>query len=436
MPNYLFHNGALLLSGNTILENAWLHVENGKIAKFGALPFPAYLPLIEKTEKIDLQNNLLMPGFINAHTHSAMTLFRGLGGDLPLMDWLNKYIFPAEKNLTADWVKWGTLLAAIEMIKSGTTTCGDMYLFIETAAKVFADCGMRAVIGEAMYDFPSPNYGEIANGLKYTREFILRWQNHPLIKPIVNVHAPYTCSPDLLQTAHAMAVELNTPLHLHLAETEVENAEIEKRYGARPLQHLNNLGLLDERLLAAHAIWLNDDELDIVAEKRIKILHNPQSNLKLIAGVAKIPKMLQRGITVGLGTDGAASNNGLDMFREMKTAALIHKWNTHDATAIAAPVAVKLATNAAALTLENITGVIAIGKAADLIVVDFSSAHLRPCYDRMAQLVYSANGADVKDTMVNGKFLMRERKLLTIDEKVVYWQIDKIAAQLREIVKN
>ncbi|MDR0867622.1 MAG: amidohydrolase [Planctomycetota bacterium] len=430
MPDTLFRHGALLLPDAAVLEDGWLRVRDDKIAAYGAgevVPSPA-------DAVVELGGNLLMPGLINAHTHAAMTLFRGLADDLPLMDWLNNYIFPAEKNLTAEWVKWGTLLACLEMMRGGTTTFADMYLFIDTAAAAAEASGLRAVVGEALYDFPSPHYGAAANGLKFTRDFIQRWREHPTVHPVVNAHSAYTCSPALLQAANEIAAEYDVLLHLHVAENEAEVAQVAGRYGARPLKHLANLGLATPRLLAAHMVHLDDEEMELTAANGVRVAHNPVSNLKLVSGVARAPEMLRRGVAVGLGTDGCASNNNLDMFNTMKTAACLHKWDSRDATALSAAQTLALATDARCLRLEKITGKIAVGLAADLVVVDFSAPNMRPCYDRAAQLVYAATPHNVRDVMVHGKWLLRDRRVLTIDENEVYANVEIIAEKIRRAV--
>ena len=431
----LFHNGALLRPGAEVAENGWLLVEGEKISRLGTGPIPADIP--PDAERRDLDGGLLMPGLVNAHTHAAMTIFRGLADDKELMDWLQNYIFPAESHLTADWVKWGTLLACAEMIRSGTTCFNDMYLFVNTVVAAAEQSGMRTVSGEVLYDFPSRSYGPLEKGYALMQEFCQKWRGHPTIHAAVNAHAPYTCAPEVLQKAHEIAAENDAMLHIHVAETEFEFNSIKEKYGATPLQHLANLGIADCRLMAAHMVWLSDAEMDLAAKNGVKVLHNPVSNLKLASGIARVPEMLKRGIRVGLGTDGAASNNSLDMFEEMKAAACIHKWNSRDATAVSAEQAVIMATDAAVLGLEKLTGSLEPGKAADLIVVDFNTPHLRPCHNRVSQLVYAANGGDVRDTMVNGKWLMKDRRLLTLDEGKILREADRVAAEIRAcIAKN
>lgn len=432
-----YYNGTILTlnSTNDIIENGFLLIESGKISAIGKYDASQTLP--DDAELVDLQGNLLMPGLVNAHTHAAMTIFRGLSDDLPLMDWLNNYIFPAEKNLTAEWVEYGTKLACLEMIRSGTTTVSDMYLFVKSAAQAFADSGLRALCGEALYDFPSPNYGPPEKGLEYTRELIEEWQGHPTVSIAINAHAPYTCSPDLLKSCKELADEFNLPLHIHLAETEFEVADIKERYGNTPLMHLESLGLVDERLLCAHMVHVTDEELELVKKKKVKVLHNPESNMKLASGFAPINRMLDMGITVGLGTDGCASNNNLDMFNEMDFAAKIHKGFLNDPTAVTDTQALRMATieGAASLGLDEVTGSLEVGKSADMIVVDLSAPHLRPLYNHVSHVVYAASGSDVLHTMVAGKWLMKNREILVLDEQDIYAKIDEISQTIRAIVK-
>ena len=430
----LFHDGAVLLPQGKITENGWVLVEGDKIIRVGEGAVPADIPA--DTERRDLKGGLLMPGLVNAHTHAAMTIFRGLADDKELMDWLQNYIFPAEAHLTADWVKWGTTLACAEMIRSGTTCMADMYLFIKDVADTVAPIGLRACIGEVLYDFLSRSYGELEKGYELTNQFFRKWKGHATVHPVMNAHAPYTCAPALLQKAHAIAVANDVPLHIHVAETEFEFNSIKEKYGATPLKHLANLGIADERLMAAHMVWLSDEELDIAAKNHVKVLHCPVSNMKLASGAARIPEMLERGICVGLGTDGAASNNNLDMFEEMKAAACLHKCHNRQPTAASAEQVLTMATNAAAVGLGGKTGMIVPGQLADLIVVDFSAAHMHPCYDRVSQVVYAANGADVRDNMVNGRWLMKDRKLLTIDEEQAIREVDRVAREVREAIKK
>lgn len=433
VDTYLFNGPVLTMTADELIDPGCLAVANGRIDHVG--PYTkGDDSLVEADERIDLGGRrLVMPGLINSHTHAAMTIFRGLADDLPLMDWLNHYIFPVEKNLTAEWVEWGTKLACLEMIAGGTTTFCDMYLFEQAVAEVADQAGMRAVVGEVLYDFPSPNYGPPEAGLRYTRKLIEQWQAHDRISVAVEPHAPYTCSPELLRKCADLAREKDVKLVIHLAETAHEVQTVQRDYGCSPVHHLERLGVLGSNVVADHAIHLDQNDIAILARSNTAVAHNPQSNMKLASGTAPIPDLLAAGVRVGLGTDGCASNNNLDMFEEMDTAAKLHKVVWNDSTAMPAHTTVALATSMAAdvLGLEKTAGKLAAGMAADLIVVDFDQPHLVPAYDYLSHLVYAVRGADVTDTMVAGRWLMRNRQFLTLDAHAVYAKIDEIAGQVR-----
>ena len=294
---------------------------------------------------LDYPQGLILPGLINAHTHAAMALFRGLADDLPLEEWLNKYIFPAESQLNGDFVYWGTKLAVAEMLLSGTTTFTDMYLFAGDVARAAAETGIRAVVGEVLYDFPSPNYGPPEAGLKFSEDLCRAWQDHPLIQVAIQPHAVYTCSPELLQQCGELAEKYDTRLIMHLAETPKEVADCQGRYGATPVGHLYRLGLLNHRLLADHAVVLSVADRMLLAASGAGVAHCPESNMKLASGIAPVADLLRRGVPVGLGTDGCASNNNLDLIQEMDTAAKLQKVHCMDPTVLPAPTALSLATS-------------------------------------------------------------------------------------------
>ena len=293
---------------------------------------------------IDASGCVVLPGLVNSHTHAAMTLFRGLADDLPLMDWLQKYIFPAEARLTADLVYWGTMLACAEMILSGTTTFCDMYLFEHKTAEAAKRAGMRALVGEVLYDFPSPSYGPVANAIPHTESLIQRWRGDPLIRIAVEPHALYTCSPELLKKCRETAAENEVPLIIHLSENEAEVSHVLQKFGRRPVSHLANLGLLGLDLIADHCVALDANDSRLLAENGVKVVHNPESNMKLASGIAPVPHLLDLGVTVALGTDGCASNNNLDMFGEMDTCAKLHKAATLDPTVTPAGTVLRMAT--------------------------------------------------------------------------------------------
>jgi 5-methylthioadenosine/S-adenosylhomocysteine deaminase len=368
-------------------------------------------------ERLDAEGGLILPGLVNTHTHAAMTLFRGLADDLPLMEWLNHYIFPVEGRMDGDFVHLGTRLACAEMIRGGITCFCDMYLFAHQVARAAKDCGVRAVVGEVLYDFPSPNYGPIEAGFAYTRELIETWRGDPLVSVAVQPHAPYTCRPELLQEADRIARRYGVPLAMHLAETETETRQILERYGVRPVAHLDRLGLLHANLVADHAVWVTPEEIALMVERGVRVAHCAESNMKLASGVAPLPDLLAAGVTVGLGTDGCASNNDLDLFGEMDTVAKLHKVQRLDPTVVDAATVLRLATieGARVLGLADRIGSLEPGKRADLIVVDTRQPHLTPLYNPVSHLVYAARGADVRHTVIDGRLVMRDRRLLTID---------------------
>ncbi len=379
---------------------------------------------------------LVMPGLINSHTHTAMTCFRGLADDLPLMTWLQEHIFPAEAKLTGEMVYWGALLGCAEMIRSGTTTFCDMYLFEDQVIRAAEKAGLRAVAGEVLYDFPSPNYGPPEKGLKFTEDLITRYRGHDLITVAVEPHAPFTCSPDLLKSCRDLAERLNAPLITHLAETQDETAAVRERYGTSPVRHLDSLGLLSPNLLAAHCVVLDEEEISLLAERGVRVAHNPESNMKLASGVAPIPELLAAGVTVGLGTDGPASNNNHDLFAEMDSAAKMHKVFKMDPTVMDAATVLGLATvqGARAVGLGESTGRLVPGCLADLIVIDLDQPHLTPLYNPVSHLVYAASGADVIHSVVHGRVLMENRRLTTLDLDEIYARMNEIAALMTEPV--
>jgi 5-methylthioadenosine/S-adenosylhomocysteine deaminase len=387
---------------------------------------------VQAAMTMDAQGGLIMPGLVNAHNHAAMTCYRGMADDLPLMEWLNRYIFPAESGSDSDQVYWSTLLACAEMIRAGTTTFCDMYLFEDRVAQAAREAGMRAMVGEVLYDFPSPNYGLLEKGFGYTEALIQRWQGDPLIRTAVEPHALYTCSPDLLRQSWDLAERYGVPMIIHLAETKSEVEEVSKKYGKTPVNHMENLGLLSPSLIACHCVWLTEAEMDLLARRGVKVVHNPESNMKLASGVAPIPELLARGVTVGLGTDGCASNNNLDLFQEMDSAAKLHKVHRLDPTVMPSSVVLEMATlgGARVLGLEKEIGSLEVGKKADIIVLDLNRPHLQPVYNIVSQLVYSAVGADVRDVIIDGKLVMHNRQLLTLDEERILKRMQEIKGRI------
>jgi 5-methylthioadenosine/S-adenosylhomocysteine deaminase len=383
-----------------------------------------YLP----ARVLDYPQGMILPGLINAHTHAAMALFRGLADDLPLEEWLNNYIFPAESRLDGDFVYWGTKLAVAEMLLSGTTTFTDMYLFADHVARAVAATGIRAVVGEVLYDFPSPNYGPPEAGLKFSEDLCRTWQDHPLVSVAIQPHAVYTCSPELLQRCGELAAKYDTRLIMHLAETQREVEDCVARYGSSPVAHLHRLGLLNNRLLADHAVVLSDADKELLAASGAGVAHCPESNMKLASGIAPVADLLRLGVPVGLGTDGCASNNNLDLIQEMDTAAKLQKVHYLDPTVLPAPTALGLATRGGArvLGLDQQVGALVPGLKGDLIVIDLDQPHLTPLYDPYSHLVYAATGADVQTVLVNGRVVVQDRRLLSFD-------LEETLARAREL---
>ena len=413
---HIFHPGAVAIRDDEII---WVGPDE---------LLPAHL---EPDERLNMAGGLIMPGLINAHTHAAMTCFRGLADDLPLSVWLNQYIFPAERHITGELVYQGTLLACAEMVLGGTTTFCDMYLFEDQVARAAHEAGMRALVGEVLYDFPSSNYGPPEQGLSFTKDLIRSWEKDPLISVAVEPHAVYTCSPELLRACKDIAEEFQVPMITHLAESQEELKQVEKLYGCSPVVHLERLGLLKEYLIADHCVVLNEEEMDLLAERGVRVVHNPESNMKLASGVAPIPDLLARDVVVGLGTDGCASNNNLDMFAEMDTAAKLHKVHRLDPTVMGAETVTRLAIRGGsrALGFQRQVGSLEPGKKADLIGLDLERPHLTPIYNIYSHLVYAASAADVTLTIINGRVVMRNREVFTID-------VERVMAEVRDIAKK
>lgn len=386
-------------------------------------------------ERIDAGEAALLPGFVNAHTHAPMTLFRGIADDLPLMEWLQGFIFPAEaKNVDEAFVRAGTRLAAAEMISSGTTTFADMYYFESAIADETSKAGMRGVLGETVIDFPAPDNKSWSDAMDYVRRYAAEWKGHALITPAIAPHAPNTVSAEHLKEVRALASELGIPILIHLAETEDEARQVKERYGKRPVAHLEDLGFFADDVLVAHAIWLEDDEIALLKRRGVGAVHNPESNMMLASGVARVPELLAAGVDLGLGTDGpAGSNNNLDMLEEMASAARLQKISRKDPAALTADQVLWMATlgGARALDLDEKIGSIEVGKRADLITVDLSGVGSQPIYSVESAIVYASNGADVTNTVVDGKVLMRDRNVLTVDVAAAIEEAKRLSAKVR-----
>jgi 5-methylthioadenosine/S-adenosylhomocysteine deaminase len=389
-------------------------------------------------DTIDASGQLVMPGLINTHGHAAMVLYRGLGSDLALMDWLNNYIFPAEaKTVSPEMVRVGTSLAALEMIESGTTTFTDMYYFESDVADATKVSGLRAVLGESVIKFPVADAKTPEEGLARAEAFIQKWQHDPLITPAVAPHAPYTLEPETLQAVRALANKYDVPMLIHLAETQDEIKQIDERFHMSPTKLLESLGVWNGKSLGAHGVWVNDEDMEILAKRGVGLSHNPESNMKLASGVAPVQKWLDHGIHAGLGTDGAASNNDLDMFEAIRQASFLQKLASNDPRAMPASLAIELATRrgAEALGMLDKIGSLEVGKQADVITISLASARQTPLYEPLGQIAFATHGDDVQNTIVAGRVLMRNRQVQTLKSADVIRDARAMADKVREAIK-
>ncbi len=435
-------NNQLLLSAKYLLPtsrqkdhipNGAMVIENDTIAAVGARD-----TLVKKypdARQFHERHGLIMPGLINTHTHASMSCFRGLADDLPLMTWLQEHIFPVETKLTAEMVYEAALISIIEMIKSGTTSFCDMYLFADEVAKAADMAGMRCWTGEVLYDFPSPNYGDLENGFQYVRQMLQKYENHPLITVTIDPHSIYTCSPELLSRLGKLAKERDKLLVIHLSENDAEVETCKKRYGCTPVEHLDKLGLLGPQTLADHCVKLSAKDISLLAKKNVKISHCIESNMKLASGIAPVSQLMDKGVTISIGTDGSASNNDVDMFGEMNSVAQVHKVIELDPTAMTAEQTLQAATigGAQALGVESQLGTIEEGKKADCIVLDLNQPHLIPMYNIPSHLVYVARGTDVIHSFINGKMVMRARKILTLNENEILSNMQAMSHQIKKM---
>ncbi|RPJ62954.1 MAG: amidohydrolase, partial [Acidobacteria bacterium] len=386
---------------------------------------------------IDATGQILLPGLINTHTHAPMVMYRGLADDLALMDWLQKYIFPGEaKTVSPRMVRIGTRLAALEMIQSGTTTFADMYYFEEEVGRAAREAGLRGVLGQTIIGFPVPDAKTPADALTRTEAFIKEFAGDELITPVPAPHSMYTLDEASLKAARQLANRHGVPIIIHLAETEDESRISREKHGLTPAAYLDSIGFLSPAVVAAHCVWVGPEDRVLLAKRGVKVSHNPESNMKLASGTAPIPAFLAAGVTVGLGTDGAASNNDLDMFEAMRQAAFLHKLIARDPQAVPAAAALEMATigGARALGLDGKVGSIEPGKRADLILVSTRGARQTPMYNPVSHLVYVARGDDVQTTIVNGRVLMRARRVLTLDEAAVLSDARALATEVGKAV--
>ena len=418
----IVQNGTVVTmdASRRVIENGAVAVSKNEIVAVGTTTEINQKFTTKQT--IDARGKIIIPGLINAHTHVPMSLFRGIADDLDLNEWLTKFIFPAEaKNVTEDFVRVGTRLGLAEMIRGGTTTFCDMYYFEDAVAEETFKAGMRGVLGETIIDFPVPDNKTHAEAMAYTEKFINKWKNNSLITPALAPHAPYTVSTEHLRNVKRLSDKLNAPIVIHISETrkEVDDSVAAKKF--RPVEYLESIGFLNNRVIAAHTIHISDAEIDILKKRGVGAAHNPQSNMKLASGVAPIPQMLLTDLAVGLGTDGAASNNDLNLWEEMDTAAKLHKVFSGDPKVVNAQQAFEMATmrGARALHLEKIIGSLEVGKRADIVIVDFDDLNQTPFYNVYSHLVYATKADDVRTVIIDGKIVMRDRRLLTLDENVI-----------------
>jgi 5-methylthioadenosine/S-adenosylhomocysteine deaminase len=427
MPRRIFENGIVAVQGDLIVA-----VEPSTPAANDKYTHAA-------KQLIDAKGKLVLPGFINGHTHVPMTLLRGLRDDVTLDEWLRKFIFPAEaKNVNEEFVRWGTRLAAAEQIRGGITTFADMYYFEDAIAEETKGAGMRGVLGETILDFPAPDNKNNAAMLEYTEKFLNRWQGDPLIRAAAAPHSMYTCSHATLQDSAALARKYKAPILIHIAETKKELNDSREKNGTTPVQYLDKLGILGPDVLAAHCVWVDETDRKILAQRQVGCVHNPSSNMMLASGVAPVIEERAAGIAVGLGADSpAGSNNDLNLMEEMDLAAKLQKITKMDPRALGAKVVVEMATieGARALHMEKEIGSLEAGKKADIILLGLDSPNAVPMYDVYSQLAYALKGSDVETVVIGGRVVMRDKKLLTIDEPAVIAKArelkNKIEASLR-----
>ena len=422
---------AVTLSGRMeVIENPVIGIRDGRISLLEEGSKSAGRPAARET--LDAAGCVILPGLVNTHTHLPMACFRGYADDLPLLEWLHGRIFPAEaKHVNRAMVYDASRLAMAEMILSGTTTFCDGYFYESAIAQAALDMGIRGVVAQGFIDFPTPDQPDPSRNRQIAEAFLDKWKDRsPLISPALFCHTPFTCRPETLEDLKQTARDHDVLYLTHVAETRDETRIIQERYGTTPVRHLRNLGVLDERTVAVHAVWVDDEEMDMLRDAGVKVSHNPESNMKLASGVAPVPAMLRRGIAVGLGTDGCASNNDLDLFREMGTAAKLHKVAAMDPTVVDARTALKMATidGARVLSMEDRIGSIEPGKCADLICVRMDMPHLTPVYQVYSHLVYAVSGADVTASIIGGRLVMKDRRLLHADLAGIMERVRRIAA--------
>ncbi len=437
-PDLVIKGGTVITMAEDkgVIHDATIFIRNGRIMDIREKE-EGDLSGLAPSQMIDAENAVIMPGLVNAHTHIPMTLFRGYADDLPLREWLFERIFPAEAQfLNPETVYWGALLGCLESIASGTTCIADGYFFQDSTIQAVHESGLRGLISQGVIDFPAPGVKDPEQNLKVAAQFIEKWLSFSaLITPGMFCHSPSTCSAHTLIRGFEISKSYQVPLQIHLSENRQEVEEILKKTGQRPVHYLDQLGLVSEDLVAAHAVHLNEGEMDCLREKGAKIVHLPESNMKLASGVSRAAEMIKKGLVVGIGTDGSASNNNLDLFGEMDTATKLSKAVSGDPTSLDAKTVLRMATSqgAAVLGLEKQIGTIQEGKKADIIVVDTNRPHMCPIYDPLSAMVYSAEGSDVRDVIVNGRILMRNREFQTLDAESIMDRVRKISTKIKGV---
>jgi 5-methylthioadenosine/S-adenosylhomocysteine deaminase len=435
----------LVTNGTVITMDAQRRViENGAVAVRGdsILAVGASADLAgqyEAAKVVDAHGAIVMPGLINGHAHAAMSLFRGISDDLSLDDWLKKYIFPAEaRNVTEDFVIWGTRLGMLEMLRGGITTYADMYYFEDAVARVTKEAGMRGVLGETIIDFPAPDNKSVSQALEYTQKFIDHWKDDPLIVPAAAPHSMYTCSAKTLQNAAALARRNHAPILIHIAETPFELQQSREKYGTTPVGYLAREGILGPDVVGAHCVWVDQADIATLVRFGVGCTNNPSSNMKTAAGVMPVPDMLAEGAAIGLATDGAASNNNQDLFEEMDLAAKLQKITRMDSRALPAEQVVEMATigGARAIHLEKQIGSLEAGKKADLVLVDTTAPHATPMYNVYSQIVYALKATDVRTVVIGGKIVMDERRMLTLDEAAILAKAHEYKKQIQKSLEG
>jgi 5-methylthioadenosine/S-adenosylhomocysteine deaminase len=431
----------LLITGGTVvtMDPARRVVEDGAVAVRGdiiiAVGTRAELEArFDAARHVDATGKLVLPGLINGHAHAAMSLFRGLADDLALNDWLEKYIFPAEaRNVTEDFVTWGTRLGVLEMLRGGITTYVDMYYFEDAVARATKEAGMRGVLGETIIDFPVPDNKTVAQALAYTEEFLKRWKGDALIVAAIAPHSIYTCSEKTLQDSATLARRYGAPILIHVAEARFEAELSQAKHGRSPVGYLENIGVLGPDIVAAHCVWVDASDISLLAQHEVGCVHNPASNMKLASGVMPVVDLLAAGARVGLGTDGAASNNNLDEIADMGLAAKLQKLARGDPRALPAEQVVEMATigGARALHMEKEIGSLEPGKKADLILLRTGAPHATPLYNVYSQLVYAMKASDVDTVIIGGRTVMEGRRMLTLDEAAILAKAQEYARKVQ-----